>query len=90
MFSCDPEPHVFFGSDIADLTKDIQRVKSAVLRGMLDSLSFALYPRTGVVEGMVNIDDVLNPRSRLASSGCASPVWCSNSMCRSWAKTRSR
>jgi len=28
---------------------------------MLDSLSFALYPRTGVVEGMVDIDDVLNP-----------------------------
>ena len=61
MFACDPEPPVFFGSEIADLTKDIQRVKSAVLRGMLDSLSFALYPRTGVVEGMVNIDDVLNP-----------------------------
>ena len=61
MFSCDPEPHVFFGSDIADLTKDIQRVKSAVLRGMLDSLSFSLYPRTGVVEGMVDMDDVLNP-----------------------------
>ena len=61
MFACDPEPHVFFGSDIADLTKDIQKVKSAVLRGMLDSLSFALYPRTGVVEGMVNIDDVMNP-----------------------------
>ena len=60
MFSCDPEPHVFFGSDIADMTKDIQRVKSAVLRGMLDSLSFALYPSTGVVEGMVDIDDVLN------------------------------
>ena len=61
MFACDPEPHVFFGSDLADLTKDIQRIKSAVLRGMLDSLSFALYPRTGVVEGMVDIDDVLNP-----------------------------
>ena len=61
MFACDPEPHVFFGSDIADLTKDIQKIKSAVLRGMLDSLSFALYPRTGVVEGMVNIDDVMNP-----------------------------
>lgn len=28
---------------------------------MLDSLAFALYPRTGVVEGMVDIDDVLNP-----------------------------
>jgi len=61
MFACDPEPHVFFGSDLADLTKDIQRIKSAVLRGMLDSLSFALYPRTGIVEGMVDIDDVLNP-----------------------------
>jgi hypothetical protein len=61
MFNADPEPHVFFGSDIADQTKDIQRVKSAVLRGMLDSLSFALYPRTGIVEGMVDIDDVLNP-----------------------------
>ena len=61
MFACDPEPHVFFGSDLADLTKDIQRIKSAVLRGMLDSLSFALYPRTGVVEGMVDIDDVMNP-----------------------------
>tara|TARA_R110002020_G_scaffold407105_1_gene617198 strand:+ start:3289 stop:5349 length:2061 start_codon:yes stop_codon:yes gene_type:complete len=61
VFSCDPEPHVFFGSDVADMTKDIQRVKSAVLRGMLDSLSFALYPRTGVVEGQVDIDDVLNP-----------------------------
>ena len=61
MFNSDPEPHLFFGSDLADQTKDIQRVKSAVLRGILDSLSFALYPRTGVVEGMVEIDDVLNP-----------------------------
>ena len=61
VFNSDPEPHIFFGSDIADQTKDIQRVKSAVLRGMLDSLSFALYPRTGIVEGMVDIDDVLNP-----------------------------
>ena len=61
MFACDPEPHIFFGSDLADLTKDIQRIKSAVLRGMLDSLSFALYPRTSIVEGMVDIDDVLNP-----------------------------
>jgi hypothetical protein len=32
-----------------------------MMRGILDSLSFALYPRTGVVEGMVEIDDVLNP-----------------------------
>lgn len=61
VFNADPEPHMFFGSDLADLTKDIQRIKSATIRGMLDSLSFALYPRTTVVEGMVDLDDVMNP-----------------------------
>lgn len=60
VFNSDPEPHMFFGSDLADLTKDIQRIKSATLRGMLDSLSFSLYPRTAVVEGMVDLDDVMN------------------------------
>ncbi len=61
VFQTDPEPHVFFGGDTASLTEDLQKIKSMVLRGMLDSLSFALYPRTGVVEGMVDLDDVLNP-----------------------------
>ena len=60
VFNAAPEPHMFFGSDLADLTKDIQRIKSATLRGMLDSLAFALYPRTAVVEGMVDLDDVMN------------------------------
>ena len=61
VFQTDPEPHVFFGGDTASLTEDLQKIKSMVLRGMLDSLSFALYPRTGIVEGQVDIDDVLNP-----------------------------
>ena len=60
VFNADPEPHVFFGSDLADLTKDIQRIKSATIRGMLDSLAFSLYPRMGVVDGMVDLDDVMN------------------------------
>ena len=30
-FCPDPEPHAFFGMSIADLTMDIQRIKSAVL-----------------------------------------------------------
>lgn len=60
VFQVDPEPHVFFGGDISTLTQDIQLVKSMVVRGMLDSLSFSLYPRTGIVEGQVDIDDVLN------------------------------
>ena len=61
VFQTDPEPHVFFGGDVASLTEDLQKIKSMVLRGMLDSLSFALYPRTAIVEGQVDIDDVLNP-----------------------------
>ena len=78
VFNCDPEPHVFFGSDLADLTKDIQKIKSATLRGMLDSLSFALYPRTGVVEGMVDLDDVMNPEVgsiiRMRAPGMMQPM----------------
>ena len=60
IFQPDPEPHTMVGLSIADFTADIQRVKSVVLRGMLDSLSFALHPRTVAVEGQVQIADVLN------------------------------
>jgi hypothetical protein len=59
-FCPDPEPHIFFGTSIADLTMDIQRVKSAVLRHMLDSLAQSIHPRTVVTEGQVNIQDALN------------------------------
>jgi hypothetical protein len=38
----------------------IQRAKSQIMRDTLDSLGHAIFPRMGVVEGQVNIDDVLN------------------------------
>jgi hypothetical protein len=56
----DPEPHAFFGLSIADLVMDIQLIKSAILRGTLDSLTQSLFPRTEVVDGQVNMDDLLN------------------------------
>ena len=59
-FCPDPEPHTFFGMCPADVTMDIQRIKSNVQRGMLDSLAQSIYPRTAVVEGQANIEDVLN------------------------------
>lgn len=59
-FDCDPEPHAFFGLSTADVTMDIQRIKTHLLRGMLDSMAQTINPRTAVVEGQVNIDDVLN------------------------------
>lgn len=56
----DPEPHRAIGWSIFDLVHDIQRIKSQILRGMLDSLAQTLNPRTGVVEGEVNMQDVLS------------------------------
>jgi len=60
MFCPDPEPHAFFGLSIADLTMDIQRIKSAVLRASLDSLAMSTHPRVGVVEGQASLEDVMN------------------------------
>jgi len=59
-FCPDPEPHAFIGMSIFDMTADLQKIKSAIMRNMLDSLSLAIHPRVGVVEGQVNMDDVLN------------------------------
>jgi len=59
-FCPDPEPHAFFGMSIADLTMDIQRIKSAVLRASLDSLAMSTHPRVGVVEGQASLEDVMN------------------------------
>jgi len=56
-----PEAHTFFGESIADVTMDIQRIKSRIVRDMLDSLAQSVKPQMGVVEGQVNLDDVLNP-----------------------------
>ena len=56
----DPEPHDFFGMSVADTVMDIQRIKSSIMRNTLDSLSLSIHPRVAVVEGMVNIDDVMN------------------------------
>lgn len=59
-FCPDPEPHTFFGLSIADVTMDIQLIKSNILRNMLDSLAQSIHPRTAVVEGQVNLEDVMN------------------------------
>jgi hypothetical protein len=56
-----PEGYTFFGESMADLTMDIQRIKSRIMRDMLDSLAQSVIPQTSVIEGLVNLDDVLNP-----------------------------
>jgi hypothetical protein len=61
-FPCDPEPHTspLEAMSIFDITRDLQEIKSEILRNTLDSLAQSIHPRTAVVEGQVNIDDVLN------------------------------
>lgn len=56
----DPEPHTLIGDTPADLVKDIQKIKTNMLRGSLDSLAQSIWPRTVFNQTTTNTDDVLN------------------------------
>ena len=60
LFCPAPEPHTAIGSSITDIVADIQRIKSAILRNVMDSLVMAVNPRMLVQEGQVNMKDVMN------------------------------
>jgi hypothetical protein len=60
LFSCDPIAHTIVGDSIADLTIDIQRIKTNMTRGVLDSLAESINPKTVVNELVTNLDDALN------------------------------
>jgi len=60
MFETDPEPHTVIGNCPADYLIPIQASKSQIMRDTLDSLGHSIFPRMTIVEGQVNIDDVLN------------------------------
>ena len=60
IFEVDPEPHTFFGRSIADLLFEDQDAATSVLRGILDNVAMTNTPRLGVVDGQVELDDVLN------------------------------
>lgn len=61
-FTVDPEPHVspLEAFSKADDLMDIQRLKSVVWRNSLDALAQSINPRTVIVEGRVEVQDVLN------------------------------
>jgi hypothetical protein len=60
LFSCDPISHTLVGDSISDLTIDIQRIKTNMVRGVLDSLAESINPKTVVNELVTNLDDALN------------------------------
>ncbi len=56
----DPEPHAAVGSSITDIVADIQRVKSYILRNVMESLAMSVTPRLLAVEGQCSLEDVMN------------------------------
>lgn len=60
LFEIDPEPHTVFGRSIPDLLFDDQDAATSVMRGILDNVAMTNSPRIGLVDGQVNIDDVLS------------------------------
>jgi hypothetical protein len=60
LFSVDPISHTIVGDSIADLTMDIQRIKTNLSRAVLDSAAESINPKTVINELMVNVDDALN------------------------------
>jgi soluble cytochrome b562 len=57
-----PMPHKFFGLSVADLALEGQKIKTQILRGMLDNMYLQINGRYFAVEGQVNLDDLLTSR----------------------------
>ncbi len=55
-------PYKVIGLGLYDLVEDLQRIKTALTRQVLDNVYLTNNPRTEVIEGRVNLDDLLNPR----------------------------
>jgi len=57
-----PIPHKFYGLSVAETVQDIQLVRSTLTRNLLDNMYLANNGRFQIVEGQVNIDDLLTNR----------------------------
>ncbi|MDC1406044.1 hypothetical protein N8314_00655 [Akkermansiaceae bacterium] len=53
-------PHKFTGVSIADLIKDIQLIRSELYRNTLDNLALTNAGRYSVIEGQVNLQDLMD------------------------------
>jgi len=73
-----PMPHTFFGQCPADWAIEPQRLRTSLMRSLLDNIYLSVNQRTGVVEGQVNLDDLLNSRPgsvvRMKNAGALVPI----------------
>lgn len=56
-----PMSHKLVGLSMFDITRDIQMQKTALVREQLNNLYLVNRPQREVLDGQVNIDDLLNP-----------------------------
>lgn len=61
VFCVDPLPHRHVGNSLADVTIDVQRIKTSILRQGLDNLYLSNNPRT-FASANINLDDLLTSR----------------------------
>ncbi|TNC10847.1 hypothetical protein FF100_22105 [Methylobacterium terricola] len=55
-----PTAHKALGESLAERLIDLQSIESRIWRNTLDSFASSIFPRMAVVEGQVNLDDVLS------------------------------
>ena len=71
-------PHRMVGRSVAELVKDLQEIKSALLRQQLDNIFATNNSRIAAVEGQVNIDDLMSNRPggivRMRAPGMVQPI----------------
>lgn len=71
-------PHRMIGRSIYDMTEDLQVIKSTLMRQYLDSVYTSTLPRIAAVEGMVNLDDLLDGTAggiiRVRQQGMIQPI----------------
>ena len=57
-----PIPHKFYGMSVADTVKDIQLIKSTIMRNLLDNMYLTNNARYAVLAGQVELDDLLTSK----------------------------
>ena len=55
-------PHRFYGRSVSELVEDVQLVKSTIMRQLLDNMYLTNNNRVAIMDGQVNIDDLLTNR----------------------------
>ena len=72
------EPHDVQGAGLYTILRDIQKTKTQIMRGMLESLSLSIYPRMSFVDGQVSVSDLMNVETgaliRMRTSDAVKPL----------------